>query len=329
MTLPAPLDVLLDDLRPAAARAAVRDRHRTVVLAIAATVVSLSIFAGVAVAAAKILGGPAPKQVQTNLHLAARGFVNLPGLQTQTAQVVAEAPDVTLYGVSDKRGSYCVELVGATKGLIFAFSCNTTRVTARPGDVPGECCGATIQYVVTDGGVEPPVVRFGRLPLGAVKARAILGNGKVVPIETGIDGFYVYEPSAADQPIARRQPMTIEMLDSSGHPAWTYYLQPPQPLDTEGAMGRYGALPKRISGHVVIDGASRVKIQLGAFSSSKTTTTYVPLSNDGSFDWVVPEGTQNDILTVLDSRGQALTDEIVPLAEPHWRNILAQANGRP
>jgi len=329
MTLPALLDVLLDDLRPAAARAVVRDRHRRVVLAVAATVLGLSVFAGVAVAAVKILGGPAPKQVQTNLHMAARGFVNLPGLQTQTARVVAESPDVTLYGVSDKRGSYCVELVGATKGLIFASSCNTTRATARPGDVPGECCGTTIQYVVTDSGVEPPVVQFGRLPQGAVKARAILGNGKVVPIEIGLDSFYVYEPSASDQPIARRQPMTVEMLDSAGRPAWSYYLQPPQPLRTEGAMGRYGALPKRITGHVLIDGASRIQIQLGAFNHSKTTTAYVPLSKDGSFEWVVPEGTQNDIVTVLDSRGQALTAEIAPLAEPNWRNILAQANRQP
>lgn len=328
MTLPTHLEALLDDLRPAAARVAARDRRRTVALVVVVTVLALSLLGGVAVAAVALLGEPAPEQVQTDLRAGARGFVNRPELQSQTARVLAESPDAALYGVSDKRGSYCVELVGATRGLLFAYSCNTTRATVKAGEFPGECCG-TVQYVVTDDGVEPPVVQFGRLPEGAVKVRAVLGSGKVVPIQVGLDGFYVYEPSPSDQASARREAMSIEALDASGHPSLTKYLQPPQPLRTEGAMGRNNGLPKQISGTVVIIGAAKIKVQLGAYNNSKTTTAYVALGKDGSFDWTVPAGGQNDILTVLDSRNRPLTDEIFPLSELDWRGILAQAKAQP
>ena len=55
--------------------------------------------------------------------------------------------------------------------------------------------GTDVEYVVTDDGVEPPVVEFGRLPTGTVSARAVYDNGVVEPISLGLNHFYLYEPS--------------------------------------------------------------------------------------------------------------------------------------
>src|SRR5207244_9602581 len=59
MTLPADLNTLLDDLRPAAARAIAIERHRRHLTVAVAAALAAALCAGIAVAAVTLLGRPA------------------------------------------------------------------------------------------------------------------------------------------------------------------------------------------------------------------------------------------------------------------------------
>ena len=320
MTLPADLNALLDDLRPAAARAVERERRRRRATIAVAIVLAAGVCAGIAVAAASLLGRPAPKAVQADLRNAANLFVARPGAQPQTARVVAETRDATLYGVNDEHGSFCVELIEARRGLVFGYSCNFSLRTAGDRTMPGEAYTDTWS-IVTDDGVTPPVLEFGRLPPGAVAARALLGDGTTEPIQIGLDGFYLYEPSEPKQPIARRESVTIQALDASGKPTWSTYVQPPQPLRTEGTP------PRIVSGRVEIAGAKKIRIESGSHPGDLDVrkARRLELRPDGTFSWTPPAGTRLIQLTIVDRNDRPLTSDITPLSEHDWRQLLAEA----
>jgi hypothetical protein len=294
-----------------------QSRPRRIALVVALT---LGLCAGIAVAAVKLLGEPAPRAIQSDLHAAARAtFVPQSGLRSQTARVVAETRDATLYGVSDKRGNYCIELVGASRGLIWAMSCNVAQPSVPGGGMAGTEIATT--YVVTDNGVEPPVVQFGRLPKGAVAARALLADGTTEPITIGLDRFYLYQPSDKEQPIARRDPMTIEWLNSAGQATWSWHLQPPQPLRFQGTPLR------RISGHVLINGATRVMMGNNLGPSASKKNAFRPLGANGRFTWLSPPKVA--FITVVDSHNQPLSLIESTVNEKDWRSLLAHARRRP
>jgi hypothetical protein len=313
MSLPAHLDALLDDLRPAAARAAARHRRDHRLRFAAAALAVAAVFAGAALAATRLLGDPAPPAVQSQLHAMAR-FVVQPGLREQTARVVATAPDATLYGVYDERGNYCVELIGARRGLVFAFSCGFAFGT-RSAEAGGGAMGAAPQQNVIVDGVVPPVVVFGKLRNDAVAADALLGDGTRERVEIGLGGFFLYEPSAAKQPVARRRPIQIVERNAAGGSVWQTYFAPPIALATTD---------RRVSGTLEIAGATQLLVgeEPGAFPRPQP----VRVGPDGSFSWVAPAGRGLGIWTAVDRNGRELaTAQAVP--EELWRQLLEQARG--
>jgi hypothetical protein len=225
----------------------------------------------------------------------------------QTAVVVAQAPDATLYSVRDAQGNYCAELVGTGSALIFGFTCNLSKRVSKQELVVDD--GDTrVQYGIPRNGVPAPIVQFGRLPLRAVSARAVYTNGVNDKIPLGLDGFYVYEPVGRYQALARRLPMTIEFLDRQRHPIWSEYMQPSQPLITEGDG------PHRISGRVVIAGAQTVKVNVSPVFSAPSTIVYVAIHHDGSFSWTGRPGERVYNVTVVDGNGVAVSADSQPLS---------------
>jgi hypothetical protein len=310
--LPADLHALGQDLRRAAVR---RRRHHLVVVAWASLVV-LGVGAGVAVAAASLLGAPAPPGVQTDLHrVVSYAIAEHPGLRLQTAKVVATAPAATLYSIADRHGNFCAELVGRTQGLIFGFGCETTQ-RAPNGRLIVAGSASEASYVDAADGTSPPVVQFGRLPPHTISARATYDNGAREAVPIGLDRFFVYQPSPRLQALARRMPMTLEFLD--GHGAiWSYYLQPPQPLRL---MGEH-----QISGHVLIDHASQVRIDVAPRVGARSTPVFLPLHADGTFSWTGQPGSSAYRLTVLDAQGESVSADTGVLTPKRIRQMSAFA----
>lgn len=282
-----------------------------------AAAVAVALLAGVAAAAVETLGRPAPKVVQAQLHDSVSTVLALrPDLARRTARVVAEARDASLYGISDRQGDYCIELLGAKKGLSYGFSC-------RHGIGPQGATGGEVDSAVTSiviHGVVPPVMRFGRLATGTVAARAVYTDGSREQIPIGSNGFFVYEPNDAHMTAARRGPIVIQFLERDGTPL-TYLLQPQQPV---ASIGKHF---NQISGRTVVTGAVKVQVTIHRAASRRGRTIDVPLSSDGSFSWSGSSLKAPDFptLVVVDNRGQPLTDIVTPLTESTWRKLVAGA----
>lgn len=294
-------------------------RRRRVTIALAA-LLAAAIVARVA-AGSGTTGPPVPKGVQQQLHQSATGFFGSSrALVRQRARVVAEARDATLYGIHDHLGNYCIELLGASKGLTYGFSCRAGVKIGTRGVTGGEVDSPVTSIVV--GGVVPPVVHFGRLPTGTVGARALFADGSRQTIPIGTDGFFVYEPSPAHMDVSRRGPTVIQLLEPNGTPL-TYQLLPEQPVASTGK--HYD----RISGHVVIDGAAAVQVTVG-INRGRGRTVNVPLSSDGNFTWSGRSLTKTQVpaLVVVDDRKRPLTNIVSPLPEPTWRQYVADARRR-
>lgn len=273
--LPADLYELGQDLRRAAAR---RNRRHTRRVAAAGAVVLATATAGVAFAATTLLGGPAPRAVQADLTTAVRfALANHPALDFQTARVVATSNSATLYSLVAANGDYCAELIGSSHGAIYGFTCSH-QLRASNGQLLADAYAPGVSYFDEPDGSSPPVVQFGRLPADTVSARAVFDNGAVEWIRTGLGRFFVYEPSARYQQLARRMPMTLEFRDRH-NAIWSYYIEPPQPLRIEG---------RRISGRVLIDHAARVELDVASRAGANPARIFVPLHADGTFSWTRP-----------------------------------------
>jgi hypothetical protein len=314
--LPADLHVLRSDLHGAATRVARRARRRHRASVAVSVLVVVGACGGVAFAMAGLLGSPAPRGVQSDLHRAVKyALVDHPGLRLQTAKVVATSPAATLYSIADNRGNYCAELVGLAHGLIFGFDCGFTQQTPSGQlQTNGGAVGAS--YVEAADGTSPAVVEFGRLPPHTVSARATYDNGVHEAISTGLGGFFVYQPSQRLQALARRIPMTLEFRDGRGA-IWSYYLQPPQPLRLTGEH--------HISGRVMIDHAAQVEIDVAPRPGAATTRVFVPLHADGTFAWTGRPGSVVYRLTVLNADREPVSADTGVLTPRFVRQISALA----
>jgi len=292
------------------------DAHRrraAIVLALLAAAVAARVAAGSATA-----DRPVPKGVQKQLHESAAGFFGSNrALVAQRARVLAQARDATLYGIHDQLGNYCIELLGAKKGLSYGQSCRPGFKVGTRGVTGGEV-DSPVTSIVVDG-VVPPVIHFGRLPTGTVGARALFADGTRQKIPIGVDGFFVYEPSPGHMDVSRRGITVIQLLEPNGTPL-TYQLLPEQPVTSTGK--HYD----RISGQVVIDGAAAVQVTVG-INRGRGRTVNVPLSSDGRFSWSGRSLEQSQVpaLVVVDDRKRPLTNIVSPLPEPTWRQYLGDA----
>jgi hypothetical protein len=286
--LPADLYALGQDLRLAAGRR--RRRHRRRFLTAAAALLAATT-AAVAVGASTLLGGPAPPAVQIDLATAVRfAVLKHPDLDVRTAHVVATSKSATLYSVTANNGDYCSELIGAAHGAIYGFTCSVQQ-RAPDGRFHADAYAPSVSYFDDADGSSPPVVQFGRLPATTVSARAVYDDGSGEQIHPGLDRFFIYEPSARYQRLARRMPMTLEFRDKDNL-TWSYYLEPPQPLRIEG---------RRISGRVLIDRAARVELDVAPRARANPDRILVPIHADRTFSWTRRPGSVVYRVTVRDA----------------------------
>jgi hypothetical protein len=287
------------------------------VAAVAAAVLALG--ASMAAAAIVVLGQPAPKPLRDHLHAVIVGaFGNHPGLQTQTARVLAEAPDATLYGIADKKGNYCLELLGARRGLVYGQGCSAGNGQGTQGgklDTP-------VISLVTHGTV-PPVVHFGRLPTGTVAARALYADGSSQPIPIGLNNFFLFEASTQHERIARSQPLLIQLTTRTGG-TLSYQLLPPQPITSTG--NHYN----EISGKVLVQSADKVQVTIQDSNPAirRPKIEYAPIAANGDFHWSGRhlKPTQQPLLLVVDNHKLPLTDPIQTLTQPRWEHLVALAH---
>jgi hypothetical protein len=288
-----------------------------------ATAAAAAVIAGSAIAAVTLLGQPAPKSVQTAIHRSAVIlFKSHPGLVKSTARVVAESPDATLYGISDQQGNYCVELIGARKGLVWSFSCDQGLRVGGHFVTPG-AEGLDITSITVDG-IEPPVVQWGRLASGTTMARAVYPNGTTEEIPIGAHGFFLYEPSQKNQELARQVPMTLQFLRPDGTAALSTQALPPQPLTTRGPRQH-----QTISGHVLITGAANVAVYGKVLGEDPASL--IPIRADGTFTSTTsinPSGSFG-VLQVVDKNGHPLSELLDPVPEVFWKQLVAQARQTP
>jgi hypothetical protein len=276
-----------------------------------------------AIAAVTLLGRPAPKGIQATIHSSAVSlFTGHPGLVKATARVVAESPDATLYGISDRQGNYCVELIGASRGLVWSFNCDQGW---RVGDryFAGGSVGSQVSSIMV-AGVEPPVVWWGRLTSGTTRAQAVYPDGTTEQIPLGSNGFFVYQPSPDNQLLARRQPMTIQFLRKDGSSAYSLQVLPQQPLAVQGTWSEI------ISGRALVAGAK--KIQIEEWRNKRTPITrYIPLPPNGTFTFKrrIHLNAPSDIdVHLVDRNNTPLTDSLQPMPEKYWRSLVAQAHAK-
>ncbi len=293
--------------------------RRKIGLAVSA---AAAVIVGGAIAAVTFLGQPAPKSVQAEIHRSAvLLFTGHPRLVKSTARVVAESPDATLYGISDQEGNYCVELIGARKGLVWSFSCDEGLRVGGEFVSPG-AEGLDVASITVDG-IEPPVVRWGRLTSGTAKARAVYPDGTTEDIPVGDNGFFLYEPSEQNQKLAREVPMTLQFLRPDGTPALSTKALPPQPLTTSGPRQH-----ETISGHVLIKNAANVAVDGNVLGRP---AYLIPVRADGTFTWTTPNGNHSSfgVLQVVDRNRQSLSEYLDPIPEVFWKQLVTQARQSP
>jgi hypothetical protein len=283
--------------------------------------VAAAVIVGSAVAAVTILGQAAPKSVQANIHRSAVTlFAGHPGLVKATARVVAQSPDATLYGISDRQGNYCVELVGASKGLLWSFSCDRGLYVGGRYATSG-LAGSNVASI-TVAGVEPPVVWWGRLTSGTTRAQAVYPDGTTEQISLGSNGFFVYQPSPQNQARARRMPMSIQFLRGDGSFALSTDVLPQQPLTVRGDAS------ETISGRALFAGAAKIQIKRWGAGQHTPRTRYVPIRPDGTFTVRAQRGELSDMY-IVDRHNRKLTDYLEPLPEMYWRSLIAEARAKP
>ena len=307
-------------LSTTAPRQHLRAQRRKVVGVVA---VAAAVVVGSAIAAVTFLGQPAPKGVQAEIHRSAVIlFSGHPGLVKSTARVVAESPDATLYGISDRQGNYCVELIGARKGLVWSFSCDLGLRVGGQFVTPG-AEGLDVTSITVDG-IEPPVVQWGRLATGTTTARAVYPDGTTEEIPIGNNGFFLYEPSAQNQKLAREVPMTLQFVRPDGTPALSTQALTPQPLTTTGPFQH-----QTISGHVLITNAANVAVYGKILGEHPIAL--IPIRADGTFTWTTPNRTNSSfsVLQVVDKNRQPLSEYLDPIPEAVWKQLLAQARQSP
>ncbi|MGZ4387925.1 MAG: hypothetical protein ACXVZL_00925 [Gaiellaceae bacterium] len=310
MSLPADLAALLDDLRPAAARAVALERRRRRLRVGAGALAAAVVLAGAALAAVRLLGEPAPAYVQAQLVPLSQSVFegwNRPLPSVTAARVVAETPNATLYGIGNVQGDYCTELVGVTRGFVLQQECASRRgvhVVHAP----------FLRLAAVTDGVEPPVVDFGRAPAATASLRATLADGSTEDVKLGLEGFWAYEPTAQDA--ARRGPLSVEALDATGAVLQRWSFDPPLALAVEGSP------IARVSGRVEIPAARSV--QFAAPSLLRT----IPLGGDGGFSWSTPAGARLFSLDVaaLDAGGVHLASGTI-FEQDTVEQMIAQAKG--
>jgi hypothetical protein len=208
--LPANLEAILVDLRPAAMRlAAQRRRRRRVARASFAGLGVSGLLATAAVGAVTLLGRPAPPSVQRDLQAVDAGMPADLRLNPDVAHAhsVAAAGGATVYFAPLAGGGYCAELV--TDGHARGAVCSTARETdATP-------LGVTIPF--TDPVTERSAVTVsGHVSVPASTVELVYPDGGTDTVAVSPERFYVAEVPEAHLSAVHRLGLMLVARDERG-----------------------------------------------------------------------------------------------------------------
>ena len=305
------LDEILDDLRPAAERVARRGRarRRRIVAAVAAAaVVSM---AGLAVAADHYLGQPASQPARDEIAASAIAhayFFDRIGVKIETARIVAIANDAAFYVADARKSGYC-SFVIAQEATAHAKQCHRADAYGRPGS------GAiTPPHILTAKGIElermlydpaAPLDRMvvaGRaIPASATAVELRHRDGTRVPMQLGVDRFFVHVGERA------REPFTVVALDAAGKVVARKSVVPPLPLRIDFD----GQRVTRISGRAESPRIDHLEISFNVKPDGETEM--IRVGADRRFDYRVPQHYRD----ARDFSVRAATNEGKPVAENH------------
>ncbi len=303
-SLPANLDDVLRDIRPAAHRVAAqgRRRRRTRVLAIA--LVALFACTAVALAARYYLGQPAPSFLKEELAQYDKG------LPTQyryypditKAEVVATNGHAVLYASpawprgANKTGrpGACTDLVADGGALGWNWICGAT----------GKAPSLPYHYAATDPtrNLTGETIAGRVIVPGAASLELRYADGAVDPVPLGLRGYYVFDVPAASLPRLRRAPATAIVRGPGGKVLYRErILSPVDAVIHATADGRVtrisGTVPAAAGGHLELyfllnSNGVRPKLNASGADISTSAQGQVPVAPDGTFSFDVPTGWQ-------------------------------------
>jgi hypothetical protein len=308
---PASLDLLLQPLevgRQRALRLRQRSRRRNVRLGsmLAALLIVSSAFAAIA-----YLGQPAPAKVKHEFQRDnnAKGGsedvpLHVPLVDPNSAETVAVSGHSVLYAAEGKGGFYCTVLVRSGNQE------RSPSVRCEFGVWPLAMRLDYPRYVWSSNSAASVVVS-GRLSRRGRSLTAHYANGLVDRVPIGLRGYFVYEPTASLQQLARTSAVRLVERNRQGTITDTQVVQPPMVVS---AHPRHD--PRTISGRVFETNARYVASSLfvhqGPVWVQQGRQQVLPLDANGRFTWRSQTRNQDFwvSLSVLDGQFQHIVDDI-------------------
>jgi hypothetical protein len=329
-SLPANLQDVLADLRPAAERMAADGRRRRRLRVIKVAAVSCCVGAAGALAASHYLGQPAPTFLKAELAEYDKGLPEQYRFypRVEDAKVVAESGHAVLYaaaaaprgGEATGRPGYCTDLVGDDGALGWNWVCNATiqvkglslHFAAR--DPRSAFVGETVAGIVVVPGARGLELRYDR--------------GIVERIPLGLDGYFVHDIPADNLTRLRRGPATAVVRGRNGREL--YRKQIPAPIEAAFRIEADRRVT-RISGHVPAARRGQLylwfalqangvhpKLDAQGKDVSTSAQAQVVIRQDGAFVFDVPRAWQ---------RYQSVGFAATTLARPYGCSTVNDCNG--
>jgi hypothetical protein len=238
-----------------------------------------------AIAAITYLGQPAPRKVKQEFQKdnAAKGAfgdapLHVPLVDPNSAQTVAVSGHAVLYGAEGKGGNYCTVLV----------------VNGKPQRTPSVRCELGVwplamrldyKNFVWANESTAPLVFSGRLSRHGRSLTARYANGLMDRVRVGLRGYFVYEPAAVLQHMAKTTAIRLIERDRLGTITDTQVLQPPVAVSAQSHHA-----PHAITGQVLEAGAKYVAVtvfvHLGRiWGDQQGRQQIIKLDPDGRFRW--------------------------------------------
>jgi hypothetical protein len=309
----APLERLLSPLeagRRRALRLRQRSRRRRLWFG---SILAAMLVAGSAIAAITYLGQPAPRKVKQAFQRDnnAQGGstdapLHVPLVDPNSAETVAVSGRAVLYAAQGKGGYYCTVLVWDGKAQ------RTPSVRCEFGVWPLAMRLDYKRFVWTKDAAAP-LVFSGRLSRRGRSLTARYADGVVDRVAIGLRGYFVYQPVAGLQRIAKTSAVRLIERDRRGTITDTQVAEPPLVVSAQPRQD-----PKRITGRVFEPNARYVvpslfvRVSPGLFVEQGPQQV-LPLIAGGRFTWRASHLANRNYwvsFSVLDSHFQHIVDDI-------------------
>ena len=320
--LPAHLQQILDDLRPALEQRIAESQHRARrVRAAAVALAAVGLFSAAAHAGKLLLGEPAPANIRSEFAAVDRGMP--PELRLNpdiaAAKSVATTGASTLYLARLRGGGYCMQLMTAD-GRGRGVGCATLR------RLPIDVMVPHTEPVIPSS----PVTLAGRVNDARVASLELrYTDGSTTPVAFGNEHFFVVDVPESKLALVHGAEMVLVAKDEDGNEVARAVV----PADWDASPAEAPAAPIELSTVSEEDDLTKILGLRGRVTAAGATalelryadgeTVRISLATDGSFDYEVPAARRDDFmrpqrLVALDAGGAVVAERSVA-AVAFWR----------